>query len=100
MTSQRSPRLIQDIPEARVWATGYHTDAISGLFQANNKNSVSQHSMAETLQCASSRTLRKRWAHVHRLGSEGTQGACSGRLSRTFAMLVSRELYRYVLWEI
>ncbi|KAL2134359.1 hypothetical protein VTI74DRAFT_414 [Chaetomium olivicolor] len=35
--------LTQDIPEARVWTYGYNADAIGGLFQANNKNSVSQH---------------------------------------------------------
>lgn len=35
--------LTQDIPEARIWTYGYNADAISGLFQANNKNSVSQH---------------------------------------------------------
>lgn len=35
--------LTEDIPEARVWAYGYNADAIGGLFQANNKNSVSQH---------------------------------------------------------
>jgi hypothetical protein len=35
--------LAQDIPEARVWTYGYNTDAISWLFQAHNKNSVSQH---------------------------------------------------------
>ncbi|KAK4248963.1 putative kinesin light chain [Corynascus novoguineensis] len=35
--------LIQDIPEARVWTYGYNADTIGGLFQANNKNSVSQH---------------------------------------------------------
>jgi hypothetical protein len=35
--------LTQDIPEARVWTYGYNADAIGGLFEANNKNSVSQH---------------------------------------------------------
>ncbi|KAF2675937.1 hypothetical protein K458DRAFT_323244 [Lentithecium fluviatile CBS 122367] len=35
--------LTHDIPEARVWTYGYNADAIGGLFQANNKNSVSQH---------------------------------------------------------
>ncbi|KAK4249589.1 putative kinesin light chain [Corynascus novoguineensis] len=35
--------LTQDIPEARVWTYGYNVDAIGGLFEANNKNSVSQH---------------------------------------------------------
>ncbi len=35
--------LIQDIPEARVWTYGYNADAIGGLFQADNRNSVSQH---------------------------------------------------------
>ncbi|KAH6866207.1 hypothetical protein B0T10DRAFT_61940 [Thelonectria olida] len=32
-----------DIPEARVWTYGYNADVIGGLFQANSKNSVSQH---------------------------------------------------------
>ncbi|KAL2200935.1 hypothetical protein P885DRAFT_26612, partial [Corynascus similis CBS 632.67] len=32
--------LTQDIPEARVWTYGYNVDAIGGLFEANNKNSV------------------------------------------------------------
>lgn len=35
--------LTQDIPQARVWTYGYNADVIGGLFQANNKNSVSQH---------------------------------------------------------
>lgn len=35
--------LTQDIPEARVWTYGYNADVISGMFQANNQNSVSQH---------------------------------------------------------
>jgi hypothetical protein len=35
--------LTQDIPDARVWTYGYNADAIGGLFQANNKDSVSQH---------------------------------------------------------
>ncbi|RYP47089.1 hypothetical protein DL768_006816 [Monosporascus sp. mg162] len=35
--------LTEDIPDARVWTYGYNADAINGLFQANNKNSVSQH---------------------------------------------------------
>lgn len=50
-TSEESPNklfwpdeyLTQDLPEARVWTYGYNADAIGGLFQANNKNSVSQH---------------------------------------------------------
>ncbi len=50
-TSEESPSklfwpdeyLTQDIPEARVWTYGYNADAIGGLFEANNKNSVSQH---------------------------------------------------------
>jgi hypothetical protein len=35
--------LAHDIPEARVWTYGYNADVIGGLFQANNKNSISQH---------------------------------------------------------
>lgn len=35
--------LIEDVPQARVWTYGYNADVISGLFQANNKNSVSGH---------------------------------------------------------
>ena len=35
--------LTQDIPEARVWTYGYNADVIGGLFEKNNKNSVSQH---------------------------------------------------------
>jgi len=35
--------LTQDIPDARVWTYGYNADVIGGMFQANNKNSVSQH---------------------------------------------------------
>lgn len=35
--------LVQDIEQARVWTYGYNADVIGGLFQANNKNSVSQH---------------------------------------------------------
>jgi hypothetical protein len=32
-----------DLRQARVWTYGYNADVIGGLFQANNKNSVSQH---------------------------------------------------------
>ena len=35
--------LANDIPEARLWTYGYNADVIGGLFQANNKNSVSGH---------------------------------------------------------
>ena len=35
--------LAQDIPEARIWTYGYNADVTSGVFEANNKNSVSQH---------------------------------------------------------
>ena len=35
--------LANDIREARVWIYGYNADVIGGLFQANNKNSVSGH---------------------------------------------------------
>ena len=34
--------LASDIPQASVWTYGYNADII-GLFQANNKNSISQH---------------------------------------------------------
>ncbi|EDN99566.1 hypothetical protein SS1G_02421 [Sclerotinia sclerotiorum 1980 UF-70] len=36
--------LVEDIHEARVWTYGYNADMIDGLFQANNQNSVLQHS--------------------------------------------------------
>ena len=35
--------LAADIPQACVWTYGYNADIIGGLFQANNKNSISQH---------------------------------------------------------
>jgi len=35
--------LLSDIPEARIWTYGYNADVIGGLFQSNNRNSVSQH---------------------------------------------------------
>ncbi|KAF2715541.1 hypothetical protein K504DRAFT_396977 [Pleomassaria siparia CBS 279.74] len=35
--------LAPDIPQASVWTYGYNADIIGGLFQANNKNSISQH---------------------------------------------------------
>jgi hypothetical protein len=35
--------LTVDIPQACVWTYGYNADVIGGLFQANNKNSISQH---------------------------------------------------------
>jgi hypothetical protein len=35
--------LAEDIPEARVWTYGYNADVIGGMFEASNKNSVSQH---------------------------------------------------------
>ncbi|KAI4940646.1 hypothetical protein J4E91_011283 [Alternaria rosae] len=35
--------LAADIPQACVWTYGYNADVIGGLFQSNNKNSISQH---------------------------------------------------------
>jgi hypothetical protein len=35
--------LVPDLPRARIWTYGYNADVVGGLFQANNKNSVSQH---------------------------------------------------------
>jgi hypothetical protein len=35
--------LALDIPQARIWTYGYDADVIGGLFQANNRNSISQH---------------------------------------------------------
>jgi len=35
--------LVEDLPDARVWTYGYDADAIGGLFQAKNKNSISKH---------------------------------------------------------
>jgi hypothetical protein len=35
--------LAEDIPNARILTYGYNADVIGGLFQANNKNSISQH---------------------------------------------------------
>lgn len=35
--------LAVDIPQACVWTYGYNADVIGGLFQANNKTSISQH---------------------------------------------------------
>ncbi|USP73041.1 hypothetical protein yc1106_00315 [Curvularia clavata] len=35
--------LVSDIPNACVWTYGYNADVIGGIFQANNKNSISQH---------------------------------------------------------
>lgn len=32
-----------DLPQARIWTYGYNADVVKGLFQTNNKNSVSQH---------------------------------------------------------
>ncbi|KAI1841866.1 hypothetical protein JX266_011944 [Neoarthrinium moseri] len=38
-----SDYLVGDLPDARVWTYGYDADVIGGMFDANNKNSVSQH---------------------------------------------------------
>lgn len=35
--------LASDIPQAQVWTYGYNADVIGDFFQANNKNSISQH---------------------------------------------------------
>ena len=35
--------LPEDLPNARILTYGYNADVIGGLFQANNKNSISQH---------------------------------------------------------
>ncbi|MCJ1277745.1 hypothetical protein MMC21_005559 [Puttea exsequens] len=35
--------LAEDVSQARVWTYGYNADVIGGLFQANNKNSISGH---------------------------------------------------------
>ncbi|KAK4163332.1 Alpha/Beta hydrolase protein [Cladorrhinum sp. PSN259] len=36
--------LAHDIPEARVWTYGFNADVIDGMFGANNRNKVTQHS--------------------------------------------------------
>lgn len=38
-----SDYLVDDIPEARIWTYGYNADVTGGLFESNNKNSISQH---------------------------------------------------------
>jgi hypothetical protein len=38
-----SEYLTEDMPDATVWTYGYDADAISGFFEANNKNSISMH---------------------------------------------------------
>lgn len=35
--------LPEDLPNARILTYGYNAGVIGGLFQANNKNSISQH---------------------------------------------------------
>ncbi|KAL9616022.1 MAG: hypothetical protein Q9160_009060 [Pyrenula sp. 1 TL-2023] len=35
--------LASDLPQAQLWTYGYDADIVGGLFQANNKNSISQH---------------------------------------------------------
>jgi hypothetical protein len=35
--------LSQDMAQARIWTYGYNADVISGIFRANNKNSILQH---------------------------------------------------------
>ncbi|VUC23865.1 unnamed protein product [Clonostachys rosea] len=35
--------LARDLPDARIWTYGYNADVIQGMFQASNKNSISQH---------------------------------------------------------
>ena len=35
--------LVEDVPQARIWTYGYNADVLAGMFQMNNKNSVSQH---------------------------------------------------------
>ena len=35
--------LREDIPNARILTYGYNADVVGGLFQANNRNSISQH---------------------------------------------------------
>lgn len=35
--------LAQDLPQARIWTYGYNADVLAGMFQMNNKNSISQH---------------------------------------------------------
>ena len=35
--------LLADLPQARLWTYGYNADIINGLFEASNKNTVSQH---------------------------------------------------------
>ena len=35
--------LAKDMERARIWTYGYNADVVGGMFQANNKNSISQH---------------------------------------------------------
>ncbi|PVH97016.1 hypothetical protein DM02DRAFT_96194 [Periconia macrospinosa] len=43
------------VPRARIWTYGYNADVITGIFQANNKNSILQH--ANDLMVKLERTL-------------------------------------------
>lgn len=69
--------LIDDIPEVRVWTYGYDADAIGGVFQANNKNSVSQH--GRDLAVKIEREVEKEVECLRTgLNHTGTDGAASG----------------------
>ncbi|PVH98333.1 hypothetical protein DM02DRAFT_531366, partial [Periconia macrospinosa] len=63
--------LASDIPQARVWTYGYNADVIGALFQANNKNSISQH--GQDLSVRLERDIDNTWQEpiafvVHSLG--------------------------------
>ncbi|RYP36178.1 hypothetical protein DL767_003510 [Monosporascus sp. MG133] len=89
--------LTEDIPDARVWTYGYNADAINGLFQANNKNSVSQHGQDLQVQIerdidnevAPSDTCRMRTKLIIFLGTphRGSSSAGWGEITANLASL-------------
>jgi hypothetical protein len=50
--------LAPDLPQTRIWTYGYNADVMGGLFQANNKNSVSQHSRDFAVRLERKLTMR------------------------------------------
>ncbi|KAL2194479.1 hypothetical protein P885DRAFT_71250 [Corynascus similis CBS 632.67] len=90
--------LTQDIPEARVWTYGYDADAIGGLFQAKNKNSVLGGIIVKDAICRSD-TCRARTKLIIFLGTphRGSAYAGWGEIASNLALLALQDSNKKII---
>ncbi|KAL9595914.1 MAG: hypothetical protein Q9179_004796 [Wetmoreana sp. 5 TL-2023] len=100
--------LAKDIPQARVWTFGYNADVIGGLFQAGDKNSVSQHgrNLAVRLEreidneaLCRSEAARQRTKFIVFLGTphRGSELASWGEIASNLARLALQDSHKKII---